>query len=287
MIKKVLVVGIVVVSIFIAGNYCWAAKRSLDSDKQINAFISLLKKDTERSPRFFEAMKKGLLDARENFNEASAIKFLSKAEDPNDPMHQDAQLCGGYLFTLTYLYYDDSAKLVKLYDNMSDYSKDTFIESFDRYLSQVPGEPFFEVSKKYLLDLASRWRTAKNTNSSKVRNGILLLTKSPKEKYVPVIKNMLKVEGVARMYPRTIVNYVCNENLPGMEEGVKSYFSNYEIDADEVPSIAHYLIGQQGANETFRFFVNHQIYYENKLKATLSARAIVKKYLQRGDAGDR
>ena len=289
MFKKALVVGIFVLSVLLTENYCWAGKRSLDSDKQVNAFISSLRKDSKWSQSLYDSLKEELIYARKNFDEKSALKFLSELEDANieDPNDRSSMLCGHYLLTFTYLYYDNPAKLMNLYDNMSNYSRDRFVISLGSYLLPKVGEPFFEVSKKYLLDLASRWRTEEATSNHRVLSGMLLLRQSPKEKYIPVIKEMLKEEGVSRLYPRTVVRYVCTEKLPGMEDGVKSYFANYAVDLDEADWIAHYLVEKQGTYETGKFLLKHRVYYEKKLKAISSARAIVREYIRHGDTDDR
>ena len=116
---------------------------------------------------------------------------------------------------------------------------------------------------------------------------MLLLRQSPKEKYIPVVKEMLQEEGVSRLYPRTVVRYVCDEKLPGMEDGVKSYFAKYAVEVDEARSIAHYLVEQQGTYETGKFLLKHRVYYEKKLEAISSARAIVREYIRHGDTQDR
>ena len=158
MVKKVSVVVLFVFTVLLVANYCLAGKRSLGSDKQIDEFISSLKKDSKYLPVYFDGLKEELVYARGIFDEASALQSLSKIDDPND---HDAGLCGSNLMAFTYLYYDDPVKLEKLYNNMSNYSKDRFFALFDLAFLKIVDKPFFEISKKYLQDLVPRWRTEK------------------------------------------------------------------------------------------------------------------------------
>lgn len=289
MAKKLLKFGFFVFSILLICECCWARTRSLDSEVQVDAFISSLKKDSKSSQSLFKALKATLLYEGKDFNEKSALKFLSELEDANieDPNDQDSIRCGNYLLAFTYLYYDDSVNLMNLYNNMSDYSRDRFFMSFQSTFLRKVGEPFFEVSRKYLKDLARRWLTEEPKSNGLVLSGIRVLTQSPKEKYIPVLKELLQELDIPRLYPATIVSFICQENLPGFEEDVKKYFGKYAIGVAEASAIAHYLVSWQGADKAAVFFLQHKILYEKKLKDANKAMEIVDEYLRRGDTQDK
>ena len=287
MIKKLLVVEIFVFTILSTGTCCFASTRSLDSEVQIDAFITSLQKDLKYSQRHSEMLKATLTYVGKDFNEKKALKFLSELKDAKigDPNDQNSMICGNYLLTFTYLYYDNPAKLMNLYNNMSDYSRDRFFMS-SHFLRKV-GEPGFDISRKYLRDLASRWRSKELKSNSPVSNGLRVLTQSPKEKYIPVLKKLLQEKDLPRLYPATIVRFICQENLPGFEEDVKKYFGKYAVGEAEASAIAHYLVSWEGAYKASGFFLQHKILYEKKLKDANKALAIVDEHLRYADTKDK